>query len=570
MREVWAKSASDGRAGSVPPSRVKPRLSAPSGKSANRMASAALARLPLGVAVIDADARLVYWNEQAAGLFGVPPLMATGLPALHAILAAIPRLTPQQRDRIVTFCATHIEAGDRTEPESFLRLSLARDHRLAIQIRGIGNRRWMLVIDDGSNAAATGRTVATAGGDAWVDPLTGLSNRRHFNRILADRLAGDGPDARHTVLVIDLDRFTSVNDTFGRPIGDALLCLVAERLRREVRDDDLVGRLGGDEFVVLIRSGDRAEPLAARVVANLAHPFLVEGHIAHIGASIGIAEYTGPDITADELMRCAELALYDAKTVGRGTWRFFDSARAARAQGRRDMETGLRKAVAMGELSLVFQLQLNIRTQALTGAEALLRWHHPTFGDVSPDIFIPLAEETGCIVELREWALRTACQEATAWPLPLSVAVKVSARQLDNSDRLAATVQAALQASGLAPGRLELEIVDSAMLSKETHVLDTLHRLHEAGVHITMDNFGTSAAPASFPFDRIKLDRSFVADLGDDVDAVAAARAGIAPDGGDHAPQGQDPWLTAPIGAAEINAFLRRFVPAPDNIPPPR
>jgi diguanylate cyclase (GGDEF)-like protein len=571
-------------------------VSAGRGMAGGRLASTVLAALPLGVAVIDADARLSFWNEQAAMLFGVPPLMAAETPLLSEILTSVASLTPRQCDEIIEFAATHITAGDRTEPESCLRISLGRDHRIAIQVCGIGSGQWMLVIDDGKLAEAAGPTGPPQGTVAWLDPLTGLHNRRHFNRVLRDLVdnavstPGDVVLPGSTVLMIDLDRFKAINDTLGYPIGDALLCLVARRLRREAREEDLLVRLGGDEFVILIANGERAEPLATRVVEVLSRPFLVEGHIANIGASVGIARVREHGTSADDLMRYAELALYDAKSAGGGAWRVFDPTMAAQAQVRRDLETGLRTALTMGELSLVYQPQLNVHTQRLTGFEALLRWNHPTLGQISPAVFIPVAEEIGCIGAMGEWVLRTACQEATRWPAPLSVAVNVSPRQLEDSERLANTVLAALEASGLAPERLEIEITESALLSTDPHVLKTLHRLRASGIHIAMDDFGTGYSSLSqlrsFPFDKIKIDRSFVADLGVDAEAAAVIRAIAAlgaglgmttiAEGVETADQAAlvgahgctdipGYLISRPIQAPEIDAFLSRYALASDN-----
>jgi diguanylate cyclase (GGDEF)-like protein len=528
VRQPWAMRAPDGLAGGVklsPPDRSHSRSRS---GTKNGLATSVLAQLPLAVAVIDADTRLHYWNEKAAELFGVPPVLAAEHPLLAGILAGVAKLTPAQRDRIAAFSARHVAARDRTEPDSYLRLSLGREHRIIIQVRAFGAGRWMLLIDDGRMTVAPGKSAIGAG-DAWIDALTGLGNRRQFNQACLDLVDSAGRDTRHAVLMIDLDRFKPVNDAFGHPVGDALLCLVAQRLRRETRDGDMLVRLGGDEFVALISRGEMAETLAARVVDVLSRPFLVEGHIVNIGASVGIARFPGHGESADDLMRHAELALYQAKGAGGRTWRVFEPAMAAQARARRELETDLRKALTLGEFSLAYQPQLHIRTQTLTGFEALLRWNHPTRGVVSPAAFIPVAEEIGCIVALGEWVLRTACKEAARWPAALSVAVNVSPRQLDDSERLFQAVQAALQLSGLPPERLELEITESSLLSRKASVLATLHRLHEAGIRIAMDDFGTGYSSLSqlrsFPFDKIKIDQSFIAGLGQDADTGAVVRA---------------------------------------------
>jgi diguanylate cyclase (GGDEF)-like protein len=543
-----------------------------------------LTQLPLALAVIDANARLVFWNEQAAALFGAPRLTAADSRSLTALLAGIANLTFQQRDRIVAFANTHIAAGVRVEPESWLRIGLGRDRRITIQMRGIGSHHWMLVIDDGAMSMAAGRRdTVRAGGDAWLDPLTGLANRRHFNQTLRTLADNVPPDSRHTLLMIDLDRFKPVNDTFGPAVGDALLCLVAQRLRRETREEDLLVRLGGDEFVILLTNGERAETLAARVIGILSRPFLVEGHIAQIGASVGIARFPEHGSSADDLARHAELALYDAKSGGGGAWRVFDSNLAPEASARRDLETDLRKALSLGELSIAYQARFDAGQQVLTGFSATPRWNHPVKGAMPPTRFIPLGEDIGCIAALAGRVLKTACEQAAQWPTSLTVAVTVSAGQLADGTRLFDTVQAALHASGLAPQRLELEIAEISLSAAS----DVLHRLRALGVGIVMDGFGpgrTSLNPLPpFPFQKIRVDPRFVATRLGDKDVALAARVPAADRGitvpadwmetaeqavlinTDGRVRIQDTLIGRPIQAAGIDALLSRHAITPAN-----
>jgi diguanylate cyclase (GGDEF)-like protein len=435
---MWAP---EGLTSGVKPPRPKPRRSRGAG---GRLMNAVLAHLPLAVAVIDADTRLAFWNEEAANLFGVPPLMAAEAPLLADMLAAVANLTPQQRERIAAFSEAHIAGGDRVEPESSLRIALGRDRRITIQVRGIGARRWMLVIDDGKLAMTAGRHGTAPGGDAWLDSLTGLSNRRHLNQVLRTLADTASAESRHILLMIDLDRFKAINDALGHAAGDSLLCLVAQRLRRETREEDLLVRLGGDAFVIVLPNAERADALASRVVEMLSRPFLVEGQIANIGVSIGIACFPEHGPSADDLMRNADLALYAAKSAGGRAWRIFEPTMAAESHARRDMETDLRKALALGEFSLVYQAQFDLKQRVLTGFAALLRWNHPTRGIVSPASFIPVAQDIGCMAALGEWVLRTACEEAVRWPVALSVTVPVSLRQLEDGDRFFDAIQAVL------------------------------------------------------------------------------------------------------------------------------
>ena len=542
-----------------------------------------LAQLPVAVAAVDADMRLCYWKEQAAALFGVPPMMAAQAPHLAEILGGVANLTRTQRDRIVALATSHIAAGDRTEPLACLRLSLSRERRVAIDMRGMGSGRWMLVIDVGSMPMAVSQSSRDTE-DAWLDALTGLSNRRHFNQVSRDLVDNAHPGTRFAMLMIDLDRFKPINDTLGHPVGDALLCLVAQRLRHETRQDDVLVRLGGDEFVILVMNSDRAEALAARVVEVLSGPFLVEGHVANISASIGVARFPDHGASTDDVMRHADLALYDAKSTGGRTWRIFEPTMAEQARSRRELETDLRKALTLGEFSLAYQPQLDIETKQVSGFEALLRWNHPIRGSVSPFVFIPVAEEIGCIIALGEWVLKAACNEAARWPGSLSIAVNVSPRQLEDAERLFKAVHAALQGSGLSPGRLELEITESSLVSRDSNVLNTLHRLHAEGIRIAMDDFGTGYSSLSqlrsFPFNKIKIDQSFVAALGQDdqaatvIRAISALGAGLGmtttaegveteaqaavvnADGCTHI---QGYWISKPIPANQIDGFLEQY-----------
>jgi diguanylate cyclase (GGDEF)-like protein len=365
--------------------------------------------------------------------------------------------------------------------------------------------------------------------DALRDPLTGLGNRRAFNEAIEHALQGSEDGGVVALLMIDLDRFRMVNETLGHLIGDALLCLVARRLRQSTRGTELVCRLDSDEFAVLVRNGGDAETLADRLVDVLGRPFLIKGQVATIGASIGIARASLKDGTAVDLMRHADLALHSAKRAGRQRWHAFDPSMAQRAEARRNLETDLRKALKMGEFQLVYQPQLNIRTHTVTGVEALLRWHHPTLGVVSPDTFIPIAEDIGAIVAIGEWVLRTACCEAMDWPGAPRVAVNVSPLQFEDGHRLFAAVQRALSASGLAPGRLELEITESTLLRTDQGVLETLHRLRALDIRVAMDDFGTGYSSLgqlmAFPFDKIKIDQSFIRGTASQVGGAAVVRA---------------------------------------------
>ncbi len=557
-----------------------------------RLASTLLGHLPFGVAVIDTAARLLYWNEHAAGLFGIPPIMAADMPPLADALAGVNNLTQRQREGIIAFGAMQITAGDRVEPESCLRLSLTRGRRIVIQALGIGSGRWMLVIDDGRMPAAAGRTTSSrSDGVAWLDPLTGLSNRRHFNEALRDLLDSASSASRHALLMIDLDRFRLINETLGHAIGDALLCIVGQRLARETREEDLLARLGGDEFVILMTNGDRAESLAGRVIDILSRPFLIEGHVASICASVGIAAFPDPGDSGDDVVRRAEVALYEAKSAGQRTCRTYNPAMAAQAGARQDLEIGLRTALAAGELSLAYLPRSTGQPQVLTGFVTSPRWNHPVLGDLSPVLSTPAGDRIGCVAGLDEWALNAACMQAARWPAPLAVIIDISPHRLLDPDRLCNGVDAALAASGLAPERLELRIGRSALAAAPAPTLERLDRLRDSGVHITVGAFGAGYEPVPHPTATAKADRGVdygsmsntagggnalallraiaMLEIGRDTERGAAVEATDQkdPPGADGRRDVQGRAVNRLIPAAEIDAFVAAYKPALDHPP---
>jgi diguanylate cyclase (GGDEF)-like protein len=503
VHEHWAVAAPDGLTGG--PGLVATHSVMTRGRSRSRDALSRniLAHLKLAVAALDADARLLFWNEHAAHLFGAPSSMAESMPGLAAILTGATGLTQPQRDQIVTFARTHIAAGDRTEANDCLRLSLGQASRITIQVHGMGAGRWMLVLDDGRFTTSAG-AAAEGAGDAWLDTLTGVSNRRHFNRMLWEAVDDAAVAASHAVLLIDLDRFAPVNEGFGNAVGDALLCLVAKRLRREIRDVDLLARLGGDEFAVLIPNGSSAEALAARVITVLGRPFAVEGQRVSISASVGIVSFPEPGVLADDLLCHVELALYEAKLAGGSTWRRFDAARAKELQSRRELETALQKALALGEFSLVYQACGKAAGAQPSGFEARLQWDHPVRGALTEQDVLPQAEDTCRTAALDDWKLHTACATAAQWPEPLIVATRVAARQLCEGDRLLASVKAALGDSGLPASRLQLHIAETTLQNAQAGSLYCLHRLRALGVHLALVDaiIGPAAMNLlhSFPF----------------------------------------------------------------------
>jgi diguanylate cyclase (GGDEF)-like protein len=366
---------------------------------------------------------------------------------------------------------------------------------------------------------------------ALHDALTNLPNRGFFRQQLEDRFARRERDHKFAVLCFDLDRFKSVNDALGHQFGDMLLRQVAERVRGCMREGDVLARLGGDEFAILQDDVDQPiemNTLATRLNEIIALPFDLDGHQVVIGVSIGIAVAPTDATDSDNLLKNSDMALYRAKSDGRGTYRFFEPEMDALMQKRRALELDLRRALADGEFELYYQPLVNLESGAVSGFEALLRWNHPERGLVSPLDFIPLAEETELIVPIGEWVLRQACEEAAKWPNNVRIAVNVSPVQF-KSQNLALVVISALARSGLAAERLEMEITESVLLFNAQSTLATLHQLRALGIRISMDDFGTGYSSLSylrsFPFDKIKIDRSFVHNLASDEDSKAIIRA---------------------------------------------
>jgi diguanylate cyclase (GGDEF)-like protein/PAS domain S-box-containing protein len=367
---------------------------------------------------------------------------------------------------------------------------------------------------------------------AHHDALTTLPNRvllrqRADETLARMRRSGLGVAA----LCIDLDNFKSVNDTLGHPFGDLLLQSVAERLRALLREQDTIARLGGDEFAVLqaeVEQPEEVSALARRLLAALGEPYLLDGHLVAINASIGIALAPGDGDDADRLLKNADMALYRAKADGKGAFRFFEPEMDARVQARRCLEVDLRAALQAGGLELHYQPLVELAGETVTGFEALLRWPHPERGKIPPTEFIPVAEETGLVGAIGEFVLRQACADAACWPEPVKVAVNLSPLQFRTGNLLQQVIDA-LTASGLPPERLELEITETVLLEKSEQVLATLHALRTLGVRISMDDFGTGYSSLSylrsFPFDKIKIDRSFVHELCDNADSQAIVRA---------------------------------------------
>ena len=494
----------------------------PSCERAVALAQAVAEHAKAGLIALDAASRVLLCNAAAAQVLGISVRAFRRPVPLGEFLAQSAALDQEGRSALLAILGAHPSAAPAPAD-------------------GHGRRAWVATrggqaIEVEPSLAPHGVTLASLSfaqtpcvAAERIDGLTGLSDRQWLRERVGALLARPGEASRVAVLMLDLDRFKAVNDCHGHPIGDALLQAVARRLRAAVRDGDIVSRLGGDEFAVAMPAPAAAEGLAKRLVDLLSRPYLIEGVVVTVGASVGVA--TGPRDGADvaALIRAADLALYQAKEDGRQAVRVFEPGMDARARARNGLRDDLRRALMLEQFELHYQPQTSLGAARLVGFEALVRWRHPERGLMPPDQFIPLAEEMGLIVPLGEWVLRAACREAASWPAPLSVAVNVSAKQLESRHRLPHAVRAALSHAGLPAARLEIEITESALMHCDGETLGALRELRSLGVRVSMDDFGTGYSSLSqlrsFPFDKLKIDRSFIRDLSDSPEAVAVVRA---------------------------------------------
>ena len=479
-----------------------------------------------GVLMFDQAARLIFCNQRYIELYGLAPDVGTPGSTLRDLLKA--RMAAGSfsgdPDDYTRNLLEVIAQGKSTS--AMIRLSDGRVIALVNKpIAGIG---WLATHEDVTERNRAEERIAHM---ARHDALTDLPNRI----LLRDRLEHDLKRVKRgeclAVLCLDLDHFKGVNDTLGHPIGDELLKAVADRLRRCTREPDTIARLGGDEFAIIMNGVEQpsdAAALSKRLRDAITKPYNINDHQIVVDISVGISVSPDDGSEPDQLLKNADMALYGAKADGRGTYRFFEPEMDARMKGRRELEMNLRNALVNNELELYYQPLVNLKNNEISAFEALLRWHHPTRGMISPNDFIPIAEETGLIVPVGEWVLRKACEETANWPDDVKVAVNLSPAQL-KSRNLVQVVMSALANSGMAANRLQLEITESVLMQNTFATLATLHELRKLGVQIAMDDFGTGYSSLSylrsFPFDKIKIDRSFIQDLANGAEPYAIVRA---------------------------------------------
>ncbi len=489
-----------------------------------RRFDAALNNMGQGLCMLDSSLRVIVCNRRYIEMYGLSPEIVKPGISMREIMEHSCELGIHPDTTAAKLYADYVER--LREGEHTLHHHLSDGRIIKLNHKRIELGGWVVTYEDVTDRHKAQARVAHM---ARHDSLTDLPNRTVFLEKMSEGLnqvaiAG----GEMAVLCFDLDNFKTVNDRLGHAAGDRLLRWVAARLKENVGEHDTVARLGGDEFAVLQRGPQpqSAEGLAHRLVEIIGHPPPLESQSIHIGASIGIAIAPEHGLDADELMKCADLALYKAKAKGRGAFQLFEPEMEEEARNRHALEHDLRTALERSEFHLVYQPQVRLDSSELTGFEALLRWKHPSRGFVSPAEFIPLAEENGLIVPIGEWVLRTACATAVSWP-DVTVAVNLSPVQF-RSRGLVAMVTSALAEAGLPPQRLELEVTETALLDDSEATIEILHQLRALGVRVSLDDFGVGYSSLSylrkFPFDRIKIDRSFVGTLGESPESIAIVR----------------------------------------------
>lgn len=488
---------------------------------------AALNNISQGLVMFDPQARMMIRNRRYVEMYGLSPDGVRPGCTLRELL--------EFRVATGTFCADKVEKHINdlkaavSQGNIFSLIINLRDGRvISIVNHPMKGGGWIATHEDITEAKRAEERISH---EAYVDALTGLPNRKSFYEQLEQKLECVQRGDQLAILYLDLDYLKRINDTLGHPAGDKLLQGVAKRLHKCAGHIDVVCRLSGDEFAIIqstFSCRDDAAALATRICQAIHEPFDLDGDHVTVDISIGIAIAPTDATELDELLKAADIALYEAKNTRRGTYCFYEPQLQKRIQNRTQLEQDLRRGLVNGEFELFYQPIANLDANKITSFEALLRWRHPTRGLVSPAEFIPIAEETGLIVPLGEWIIRTACAEAATWPDDIQVAVNISAVQLTNTN-LATVIVNAIATAGIPASRLVLEITESVLLRNTDYNLIVMRELHELGVQFSMDDFGTGYSSLgyllSFPFEKIKIDRSFIADLADKSEPRVIVRA---------------------------------------------
>jgi diguanylate cyclase (GGDEF)-like protein len=492
---------------------------------------AALNNMSQGLCMFDASRRLIVSNSRYAEMYGLTPEQTqpgTSLPALlEARIAG--GSVPNDLESFIASCSVQLPQTD-----SCTTYQLGDGRVVSVAHQSMDDGGWVEIHQD---ITSQKRAEAELAHMARHDVLTGLANRALFMNAVNAALARMREHGEaFSVLMFDLDRFKTVNDSLGHVVGDSLLKVLAQRLREMIPEVDNVARFGGDEFAILhkLETGrkDSAVALAKRILAAVTESYDFDGRKITVGTSIGITTAPQDGDDADTLIKNADLALYKAKSAGGDRYCLFEASMAAQARERRELEDDLRKAIIRDEFEIHYQTVVDLASRECCGAEALVRWRHPERGLILPGEFIALAEESGVIVPLGEWILRRACADAVEWPEHLQVSVNLSSAQFERGDILG-VLRSALADSGLAPTRLKLEITETVLLASTERIHLLLHEIRRLGVSIALDDFGVGYSSMRylqmFPIDEIKIDKAFIQNMTDDVDcaAIVCAIAGL-------------------------------------------
>jgi diguanylate cyclase (GGDEF)-like protein len=500
----------------------------------------ALRNMSQGVIMFDKDLRLVMCNDQYLRLYDIPRSQIRPGMTLRELI----NLRIAHGSQALGINNDHPQASFDSGRD-FSRVTVDRIDRIAngrivrVKRQVMANGWWVTTHEDVTEKQQNEARIAYL---AHTDLITGLANRSHFMEQIEGKLTRLKEDGEaFAIFMLDLDHFKYVNDSFGHAAGDLLLKQAGERLKAAIGSPDVLARFGGDEFAIVHAvarpdapgspGANAATPLgssielANRILEAFKAPFDVDGHKMYVGTSIGIALAPDDGTNPEDLLKKADLALYETKATGRNGLTFFHPRMIAVVAERQEMEADMRLALVRNEFELYYQPIVDVRTREVNGVEALMRWRHPEHGLVLPGRFIPLAEATGLIIPLGEWALRQACRDAMRLPEHITVAINLSAAQFRKGNVYDA-IRRVLADSGLPPRRLEVEVTETVLLlEKETDSIDLLHRLKELGLSVALDDFGTGYSSLSylklFPFDKIKIDQSFIKDMAERADSAA-------------------------------------------------